>query len=194
MGNFAKLSITSFLEILRFLSLRWYQFPGTCNCHSLTWNKFVEHLARIWSMCNIPDENRSRKTTGSVSLWLGSSQHSSVCSLSSALKLHHQFKSFQQHQFQVKSLTSTLYSEFFCISYTFWNVSKQDRSFSSHLFFRQYGERHPEIKSTFNSMQLKKKYGGGRLGCLSGLLFCFLHFRDLLSYFSLQSCERLSNN
>lgn len=113
MGNFAKLSITSFLEILRFLSLRWYQFPGTCNCHSLTWNKFVEHLARIWSMCNIPDENRSRKTTGSVSLWLGSSQHSSVCSLSTALKLHHQFKSFQQHQFQVKSLTSTLYSEFF---------------------------------------------------------------------------------
>lgn len=80
---------------------------------------------------------------------VGSSQHSSVGSLSTALNLKCQFKA-------TKILDIYLVLNLFASHTLIRMSSKQHNSFSSYLFFRKYGERHPEITPTFNSMQLKK--------------------------------------
>lgn len=93
-----------------------------------------------------------------------SSQHSPVCSLSTALNLQYQFKA-------TKILDIYLVLNLFASHTLIGMFSKQDSSFSSYLFFRKYGERHPEITSTFNNIKnLKKKYMGVCLGYWFGLL------------------------
>lgn len=104
-----QLSVISFLEILRFLSLRCYQFsdipwpePNLFN----TWHVF--EVCTIFLM-----KTEAITATGSVSPWLGSA-HSSVRSLSTALKSQHQFKA-------TKILDIYLVLWIFCISYIFLN-------------------------------------------------------------------------
>lgn len=109
---------------------------------------------------------------------------SSVCCLSTALKLQDKFKA-------TKILDIYLALNFFSSHTLFEMFFKQDRSLSSYLCFRKYGERHPEIISTFNSIQLKKNMGDGvwvvwfvGVCCFVfytlGICFCILcsHVRD----------------
>lgn len=118
---------------------------------------------------------------------VSSSQHSSVCSLSTALNLKYQFKA-------TKILHIYLIFNLFASHTLTGMFSKQDSSFSSYLFFRKYGERHSEITSTFNSMQLKKIWGrvfglfGWFVGvrCFvfytSGICFCILLCSPVTDY------------
>lgn len=136
-------------------------------------------------------KTEAEKATGSVSLWLLVPN-----TLQYALFLL--LWTYNTNLKQLKSLTSTLYSICLHLIHLLECFLSKIAAFPAIYSSESMEKGIQKSHLPLTTLKIKKKNIWGcvwviGLVCWS-LLFWFLHFRDLLLYSSLQSCERLSYN